>query len=84
MRNIVNNCSTTELGFFRIKRNLSLKHLSNDNLLTYLREVMNKNPLLDIETRGKNYYFKSIEFKIIITVNKSSLGIITAHKIKTP
>jgi len=64
---------TTELGKFRIKRNLELK---NDDVVNWCKqEIKKKN---EIYRNGKNWYVED-ETKII-TINAYSYTIITAHK----
>ena len=64
---------TTELGIFRIKRNLELK---NDDVVNWCKqEIKKKN---EIYRNGKNWYVED-ETKII-TINAYSYTIITAHK----
>ena len=66
---------TTELGAFRIKRNLSLEC---SDVVEWCRDRI-LSPEAVIERRGKNWYVTSNG--CIITVNAYSYTIITAHKI---
>ncbi len=65
---------TTEMGIYRIKKNLNL---NNKNIIDYC-----KNKILDqkshIYKQGKNWYCEIDNIKI--TINSSSYTIITAHK----
>ena len=79
---IANNFKNTELGIFRIKRNLDLLDLTDSELEAFLRKVL-LTPLGDIETKGKNHYFVNRECNTILTVNSGSLTIITAKRIST-
>lgn len=67
---------TTELGVERIKKNLDLKNI---DVVEWCKEKINsKNATIIL--KGKNWY---IEIDgCIITVNKYSFTIITAHKAK--
>jgi hypothetical protein len=78
---IVNQFRNASLGFVRIKRNLELIHLTDEETESYLRKIILSTPLEDIETKGKNYYFKSVINNAILTVNSYTFTIITAKKI---
>ena len=71
----------TPLGFLRIKRNLDIFHFSDTETETYLRKVILSTPLGDIETKGKNHYFKCFKSNAILTVNSHTFTIITAKQI---
>lgn len=69
---------TTPLGEIRIHRNLNILHQDFDVI-----EMMRDMILADnatAERRGKNWYITS--GRCVITVNASSLTIITAHQTK--
>lgn len=68
---------TTELGAERIKRNLSL---NSEDIITWCKEKIQKNDAT-LEENGKNYYVSIDGY--VITVNKHSYTIITAHKRKS-
>ena len=70
----------TTLGFLRIKRNLDILHFSDAEIEGYLKKILLSTPLENIETKGKNYYFKYFESNAILTVNSHSFTIITAKK----
>ena len=76
-----NQFRNTLLGFMRIKRNLNLIHLSDKETEIYLRKIILSTPLEDIETKGKNHYFKSVINNAILTVNSYTFTIITAKQI---
>jgi len=78
---IANKFRNTSLGFVRIKRNLDIIHLTDEETESYLRKVILSTPLEDIETKGKNHYFKSVTNNAILTVNSYTLTIITAKQI---
>ena len=78
---IVKNFRNTPLGFLRIRRNLDIFHFSDSETEIYLRKIILSTPLEDIETKGKNHYFKCIKNNAILTVNSHSLTIITAKQI---
>ncbi|MCA1795302.1 MAG: DUF3781 domain-containing protein [Desulfobacteraceae bacterium] len=71
----------TALGFLRIKRNLDISHLSDTETEDYLRQIIISTPLENIETKGKNHYFKCFKKNTILTVNSHSFTIITAKLI---
>ena len=75
--NLLNNLEkihTTELGIFRIKRNLSL---DVNNVVDWCKsKISSKNA--NIIRKGKNWYISIDGY--IITVNRNSFTIITAHK----
>ena len=72
----------TSLGFVRIKNNLSINHFTDNETEDLLRKIILSTPLLDIVTKGKNYYFKCLEYNAILTVNSYTFTIITAKIIK--
>ncbi len=78
---IANQVRNTPLGFIRIKRNLNLIHLTNEETEAYLKKVILSTPIEDIETKGKNHYFKSVTNNAILTINSYTLTIITAKQI---
>ena len=75
---IAANFKNTELGMVRIARNLGLSGLSDDEIVAHCREIILSTPVEEIVVRGKNYYVHSQKHSAILTVNRSSLGIITA------
>ncbi len=79
---ISNNFRNTDLGIVRIKKNLNLLDSSISELEAFLKEVLLSTPMANIETRGKNYYFKNDAHQTILTVNSGSLTIITAKRMK--
>lgn len=78
---IEKNFKNTELGFLRIKRNLQINSYSDAKTENYLREIIISTPLENIETIGKNHYFKNTKLNAILTINSHSLTVITAKKI---
>lgn len=67
---------TTQMGYDRIKRNLSLI-CSDDEVITFCKKkILDKKSI--IARCGKNWYIHNE--KIILTVNAYSFTIITAHK----
>lgn len=79
---IANQFRNTALGFLRIKRNLDLTHLTDSETEEFLKKVLLSTPLEEIETKGKNHYFKCLQYNTILTVNSHSFTIITAKQIK--
>jgi hypothetical protein len=71
----IDRIHTTELGIFRIKRNLELE--TNDVVNWCKNRIKKSNK---IYRKGKNWYVSGKEF--IITINAHSYTIITAHKDK--
>lgn len=64
---------TTEMGISRLKRNLNLERI---DVVDYLKDkIMSSN---NIYQKGKNWYCETQN--IIITINKYSYTIITAHR----
>ncbi|MGL1931645.1 MAG: DUF3781 domain-containing protein [Desulfotalea sp.] len=80
---IANQFRNTTLGFLRIKKNLGLSHSINRETENYLKEIILATPLDAIEQRGKNYYFKSVLYNAVLTVNSYTYTVITAKKITT-
>jgi len=78
---IVDGFGNTELGFLRIRRNLGVTHLSDQETEAYLRELLQSTLLSDIEKRGKNYYFSNTAEDAVLTVNSYNYTIITAKKL---
>ena len=79
---IADKFRNTSLGFVRIKNNLNINHFTDNETKNLLRKIILSTPLLDIVTKGKNYYFKCLEYNAILTVNSYTFTIITAKIIK--
>ncbi|MEH6909433.1 MAG: DUF3781 domain-containing protein [Oceanicoccus sp.] len=77
---IANNFKNTSLGFSRIRRNLEIIQCSDTETESYIRKIIHATPLEDIETKGKNHYFKCTKKNAILTVNSHSFTIITAKQ----
>ena len=77
---IADNFKNTELGLLRIAKNLDLQALSTSNLITHCRNIIQETPIEDVEVRGKNYYFYAKVYSAVLTINRSSLGIVTAKR----
>jgi len=77
---ILNTFKNTELGFTRIKKNLELTHYTDEQIRVLEIEIIQSTPLAHIETKGKNYYFKSHNYNIVLTINSHSFTSITAKK----
>lgn len=71
----INKIHTTKLGVNRIKNNLTI----NNDVVEYCKKIILDKKSKIIE-QGKNYYCKYND--IIITINKYTYTIITAHKSK--
>ncbi len=72
----IDKIHTTELGLLRIQKNLELNKV---NVLTFCKDIV-RNKKSIITSRGKNWYIR-LNF-IILTINRYSYTIITAHKTK--
>lgn len=71
----IDKVHTTEMGIYRIKKNLKL---DTDNVAQYCKnKVLDKN--CNIYKQGKNWYCEIDHIKI--TINSYSYTIITAHTI---
>ena len=77
----IDKLHSTELGIFRIRRNLSLNREHAGDVVVWCKEQILL-PAAIITRQGKNWYIEIKNSKI--TVNAHSYTIITAHKIKTP
>ena len=75
---IADNFGNTELGLERIARNLGLQAMSDSDVIRHCHKIILSTPIQAVEIRGKNYYFSSHDYSAVLTINKSSLGIITA------
>lgn len=75
---LARNFTNTALGLLRIARNLGL---SADEVVPRCREAILSTPLADFEIRGKNYYVHARAQGAVLTINRSSLGIITAKRL---
>lgn len=75
---IADNFGNTELGLVRIAKNLGLQAMSDSDVVSHCHKIILSTPTQEVEIRGKNYYFNSQEYSAVLTINKSSLGIITA------
>jgi len=78
---IAENFRNTPMGFLRIKKNLDILHFSDAETETHLKDILLSTDIKDIETKGKNHYFKHIKHNTILTVNSHSFTIITAKQI---
>ncbi len=77
---LAENFTNTELGLVRIARNLGLGDMATSDIITHCRKIILSTPDEKIEQRGKNYYLYCEEYSAVLTINKSSLGIITAKR----
>lgn len=75
---IAANFKNTDLGLIRIAKNLNLSGMSDYEIVSHCRKIILSTPIDKIEMRGKNFYLHSPKYSAILTINKSSLGIITA------
>jgi hypothetical protein len=72
----------TSLGLIRIKINLGINHFTDSETISLMRKIILSTLPQNIETKGKNYYFKCFEYNTILTVNSHSFTIITAKQIE--
>lgn len=81
MQNLIQNIDkihTTQMGLARIIKNVGIyRQNSYNEIINFCREIIN-NPSTKIIIRGKNYYIELND--IILTINRHSFTIITAHK----
>ncbi|MDF1882067.1 DUF3781 domain-containing protein [Sulfurimonas sp. MAG313] len=77
-----NKFRNTQMGLIRIKKNLNITHLSNDELIIHLKKIILSTSLQNIETKGKNHYLKCLEYNAILTINSHTFTVITAKEIK--
>ncbi len=77
-RFIAGNFKNTELGLVRIVKNLGLQGMDDSDVVRHCHKIILSTPIPKIEVRGKNYYLYSDEYSAVLTINRSSLGIITA------
>lgn len=73
--NNIDRIHTTELGFERIRKNLSL---DCDDIIAWCKENIENAKAID--RKGKNWYVHNDG--IVLTINAHSYTIITAHKDK--
>jgi|GEM_PF-2945131 len=79
-QHIADNFKNTELGLVRIRKNLSLAAFTDSEVVKHCKMIILSTPINEIELKGKNYYVRSTKFSAVLTINRSSLGIITAKK----
>ena len=79
---IFNQFRNTPMGFIRIKKNLNILNLSDNKTENYLKKIILSTPIWDIESKGKNHYFKCFKHNAILTVNSHSFTVITAKQIE--
>jgi len=79
---ITNEFRNTKMGFMRIKKNLDIANLSDDETEIYLKEIILTTSIENIESIGKNHYFKNSKYNAILSVNSYTFTIITAKAIK--
>lgn len=75
---IADHFGNTEMGLIRIARNLFLTDLSDAQIVEHCHNIILATPLDAIKIHGKNYYLSCEKYRAILTINRSSLGIITA------
>jgi hypothetical protein len=77
---IAENFKNTDLGLVRIAKNLGLQNMADSDIVHHCHEIILFTPVSEIEIRGKNYYLYSGKYSAVLTINRSSLGIITAKQ----
>ncbi len=81
-KSIAENFRNTPMGFLRIKRNLDIIRFSDTETEAYLKNTILSTPLEEIETKGKNYYFKHFKSNAILTVNSILSLLLQQNKLK--
>ncbi|OIP99587.1 MAG: hypothetical protein AUK35_06885 [Zetaproteobacteria bacterium CG2_30_46_52] len=71
----------TTLGFLRVRKNLAINHFSDTEIEVFLKKIILSTPLDAVESVGKNYYFKCLQYNAVLTINKHPLTVITAKQI---
>jgi hypothetical protein len=79
---LIRNFKNTEMGLVRIAKNLNLSDMNDAEIIEYCRKIIRSTPVENIEVRGKNYYLHCQVYSAVLTINRSSLGIITAKKLQ--
>ena len=79
---IADQFRNTSLGFLRIKKNLNISNFADNEIEYFLRNIILSTPLENIETKGKNHYFKCFKYNAILTINANTYTIITAKQIE--
>ena len=77
---IAENFRNTDLGLVRIAKNLGLQGMADSDVAHHCHKIILSTPVSEIEIRGKNYYLYCQKFSAVLTINRSSLGIITAKQ----
>lgn len=77
---LAGNFKNTELSLIRIAKNLNLLDMKDTNIISHCQKIILATPIEKIEQRGKNYYLHCQDYSAILTINKSSLGVITAKR----
>ncbi len=75
---IAGNFKNTKLGLVRIAKNLGLRGMDDNDVVHHCHKIILSTPIPNVEVRGKNYYLYSHKYSAVLTINRSSLGIITA------
>lgn len=78
---IADKFRNTPLGFLRIRKNLNIAYFTDSETEYFLKKIILSTPLEDIETKGKNHYFKCLKHNAILTINAHTFTVITAKKI---
>lgn len=79
---IADQYRNTHLGFLRIRKNLVINNFTDSETEYFIKKIILSTPIEEIETKGKNYYFKCFKYNAILTINASTFTIITAKKIE--
>lgn len=77
---LAENFKNTDLGLVRIAKNLDLSNMAACDIVSHCRKIILSTSHENIEIKGKNYYLHSQKYSVVLTINRSSLGIITAKK----
>ena len=77
---IAENFKNTKMGLVRIAKNLGLQGMEDSDIINHCHKIILSTPISKIEVRGKNYYLYSQEYSAVLTINRSSFGIITVKR----
>lgn len=76
---ILDNYCYTELVYGRINKKLKI-NFTNDEIEKLMHDCLTSESI-EIEKIGKNYYIKSFEYNIKLTINSYTYRIITVDRI---
>jgi hypothetical protein len=80
-QDILNSICYTELVYKRINKKLNINY-SKKQIEDYLFKILKDTDAIFFSKKGKNIYVRSLENRIIITINTNTFRIITVDRIK--